>query len=164
MKLVRFGPKNQEKPGVIINGKRKDCSAYFKDWNRDFFLNNGLDALQKLVSMEGGKLLDVPESSRWGACIARPGMIMCIGLNYSDHAKESGLPVPEEPVLFMKAANTLSGPYDDVVIPKGSQKTDWEVELGIVLNTDVSYLENEAHAHKCIVGYCVVHDVSEREF
>jgi 2,4-diketo-3-deoxy-L-fuconate hydrolase len=164
MKLTRFGPKNQEKPAVVLNGHRRDCSAHFEDWNRDFFQNDGLNRLQQLIGQEGDQLPLVPADARWGAAIARPGMILCVGLNFSDHAKESGLAVPEEPVLFMKAANTLSGPYDDVAIPRNSQKTDWEVELGIVMGKDVSYLDNEAEAAAAIAGYCTVHDVSEREF
>ena len=164
MKLIRFGEKGAEKPGVLIEGVRKDCSAHFDDWNRDFFANNGLSKLSAILSSEGGSLPVVSENERWGSCVARPGMIMCIGLNYSDHAAESGMAVPEEPVLFMKATNTLSGPYDDVAIPKKSVKTDWEVELGIILKKDVLYLNDEAEAESAIAGYCVVHDVSEREF
>ena len=164
MKLTRFGAKNQEKPAVVLNGQRRDCSAHFEDWNRDFFQNDGLTQLQQLIDKEGDQLPLVPADARWGAAIARPGMILCVGLNFSDHAKESGLAVPSEPVLFMKAANTLSGPYDEVPIPRNSQKTDWEVELGIVMGQDVSYLKNEQEAAAAIAGYCTVHDVSEREF
>lgn len=164
MKLIRFGNPGAEKPGVLINDIRFDCSAYFDDWNHAFFQNDGLQRLTALLSDEGADLPEVPKSERWASPVARPGMIMCIGLNYADHAQESGMDIPKEPILFMKATNTLSGPYDAVTIPKNSTKTDWEVELGIVLNSDVSYLDNEAAAEKAIAGYCVVHDISEREF
>ena len=162
MKLIRFGDKDNEKPGVLIGNQRKDCSRHFQDWNRDFFNSGGLQELEALLAT--AQLPDVDAAERWGACVARPGMIMCVGLNYSDHAKEAGMDLPAEPVLFMKAANTLSGPYDDVTIPKNSQKTDWEVELGIVLSQDAHYLESEAAAKDYIAGFTVVHDVSERQF
>lgn len=164
MKLVRFGGKGSEKPGVFINNIRKDCSAHFQDWDRAFFVNGGLKKLSELIEKNGENLLEVPDHVRWGSCVSRPNMIMCIGLNYSDHAAESEMQVPKEPILFMKASNTLGGPYDDVAIPKGSHKTDWEVELAIVLKDDVLYLENEAEAEKAIAGYCIMNDISEREF
>ncbi len=164
MKLIRFGAKGSEKPGVLIDGVRKDCSAYFEDWNRDFFANNGLADLASKLQNKENSFPDVAEKERWGSCVARPGMIMCIGLNYSDHAAEAGMDVPTEPILFMKATNTLAGPYDDVAIPKNSAKTDWEVELGIVLKKDVIYSADEKEAEEAIAGYCLVHDVSEREF
>ena len=162
MKLIRFGNKGNEKPGVEISGRRFDCSGFFEDWNRDFFINDGLQALQDLLKDQD--LNVVPESERWANPIARPGIIICVGLNYSDHAEESGMDLPGEPVLFMKAANTINGPYDRVMIPKGSRQTDWEVELGIVLNRDVIYLEDEKEAANAIAGYCIVHDLSERDF
>lgn len=164
MKLIRFGAKGSEKPGVLIDGVRKDCSAYFEDWNRDFFANNGLAHLAAKLHNKENSFPDVDEKERWGSCVARPGMIMCIGLNYSDHAAEAGMDVPKEPILFMKATNTLAGPYDDVGIPKNSTKTDWEVELGIILKKDVLYLADEKEAEDAIAGYCLVNDVSEREF
>jgi 2-keto-4-pentenoate hydratase/2-oxohepta-3-ene-1,7-dioic acid hydratase in catechol pathway len=164
MKLLRFGPAGQEKPGILLGDGRKDCSAHFSDWDRDFFQNGGLEKLQKLIEEQGDKLPDVPASSRWGAPVARPGTIICVGLNYSDHAKESGMEAPEEPVVFMKATNTLVGPNDQVEIPKNSTKTDWEVELGIILKKDALYLADEAAAADCIAGYCVINDISERAF
>lgn len=164
MKLLRFGPAGKEKPGVLIGDSRKDCSGHFSDWNQDFFQNNGLEKLRALIDKKGDELPEVPAAARWGAPVARPRMIICIGLNYSDHAKESGMEAPEEPVVFMKATNTLVGPHDQVEIPKNSTKTDWEVELGIILKRDVLYLADEAAAEECIAGYCVVHDISEREF
>jgi len=164
MKLIRFGAKNSEKPGVEVNGKRLDCSAHFDDWNQDFFNNGGLNKLKAFLESDKNSLPEVDNSIRLGSPIARPGMIMCIGLNYSDHAEESGMELPKEPVLFMKATNTLSGPNDDIVIPPNSIKTDWEVELGIIINNDCYQLKNEAEGNESIAGYTLVHDVSEREF
>ena len=162
MKLIRFGLTGQEKPGVEIAGKRLDCSDYFENWDSNFFRSGGLLALKEVVKKQS--LREVPESERWSNPIARPGCIMCVGLNYSDHAKESGMDLPKEPVLFMKTTNTICGPFDEITIPKGSEKTDWEVELGVVLNRDVLYLKNMKEAEETIAGYCVVHDISEREF
>lgn len=164
MKLIRFGPKGQEKPGVYLEDARYDCSAHFEDWNREFFLTDGLSRLRDLLESGRELLPEVPKEARWGSCVARPGMILCIGLNYSDHAAESGMEPPKEPILFMKATNTLAGPYDEVAIPKGSTKTDWEVELAIVLKKDVLYLNDEAEAEAAIGGYCIMNDISEREF
>ena len=164
MKLIRFGNKEAEKPGIFINEKRLDCSSHFKDWDRPFFQNGGLSELKKMIDANDIQLPEVSEKERWANPIARPGMIMCIGLNYSDHAKESGMDIPTEPILFMKATNTIAGPFDEVTIPKNSTKTDWEVELGIVMGRNALYLEDEAAAENAIAGYCVVNDISEREF
>ncbi|WP_219225283.1 fumarylacetoacetate hydrolase family protein [Pedobacter antarcticus] len=162
MKLIRFGSYKNEKPGVLDeNGRRKDLSSLFVDWNYQFFMNDGL---RKLADIDLSAFPDVPEQERWGACVARPGKIICIGLNYSDHAAESGMPVPPEPIVFQKGANTVVGPYDPVLIPRKSVKTDWEIELGIVIGKDVRYLENIEDAPAYIAGYCISHDVSEREF
>ena len=163
MLLFRFGEKDQEKPGVVIGETKKDCSAHFTDWNREFFNNNGLEALKSLVD-DGGGLPDVPDGIRYGSCVARPGTLMCIGLNYSDHAEESGMEPPPEPVIFQKVSNAVIGPYDDVIIPKDSQKTDWEVELGVVIGRDALYLDSVEEAESHIAGYCISQDVSEREF
>jgi len=164
MQLVRFGEINNEKPGVLVGGVRRDCSAHFNDWNRDFFNNNGLDKLSKLLTDGKTVFPEVSADDRWGPCVSRPNMILCVGLNYSDHAIEAGMDIPEEPVLFMKATNTLCGPNDDVAIPRKSEKTDWEVELAIVIKKDLLYANNEAEALEAIGGYCIMHDVSEREF
>jgi 2,4-didehydro-3-deoxy-L-rhamnonate hydrolase len=165
MKLIRFGDYKKEKPGVeLAPGVRKDCSAHFLDWNSDFFSNNGLGRLAAFIKSKGDQLPNVPASARAGAPIARPGKVICIGLNYSDHAAESGMEVPKEPIIFMKAANTVVGPNDDVLIPRGSEKTDWEVELGIVIGSEARYLASAGEAAKHIAGYCVSHDVSERAF
>jgi len=161
MKLLRFGPEGSEKPGILVDGKRKDCSAHFSDWDRDFFNSGGLDQLSKV---DPASLPDVPDSARWAPCVARPGMIMCIGLNYSDHAAESGMEVPKQPIIFMKATNTLTGPNDDIPLPKNSEKSDWEVELAIILKKDVSYLSDEKEALDAIAGFAVMNDLSERAF
>ncbi|MFK5974831.1 MAG: fumarylacetoacetate hydrolase family protein [Flavobacteriaceae bacterium] len=163
MKLIRFGEVGNEKPGVLINGKRKDLSSKFKDWDRDFFQNNGLDKIKEIVN-DASALAGVPDDVRWASCVARPGKVICIGLNYSDHAEESGMPIPEEPIIFQKGANTVVGPFDDVLIPRNSKKTDWEVELGIIIGKDARYLESIVEAKNYIAGYCISHDVSEREF
>lgn len=162
MRLIRFGEVGKEKPGIEKDGVRYDCSTDFEDWNREFFNNDGLSQLSKLISTK--ELNVVSDDIRLGSPIARPGMIMCVGLNYSDHAQESGMHAPDEPILFMKATNTLAGPYDKVKKPSNSTKMDWEVELGVVLNKDVYMLENEAAAEDAIAGYCVVNDLSERAF
>lgn len=164
MKLLRFGEKGHEKPGVLLNGKRKDCSGAFEDWNRAFFQDNGLEKLKAFLTSHSDTLPDVPDSARHASCIARPGMIMCIGLNYSDHARESNMALPAEPIIFGKATNTLHGPFDDVQIPKNGDKTDYEIELGVVLKKEVTYLANEEEAAAAIAGYCIVNDLSERSF
>ncbi|MGB5172093.1 fumarylacetoacetate hydrolase family protein [Eudoraea sp.] len=164
MKLIRFGEKGAEKPGVIYQGKRLDCSGKFKDWDRAFFNSNGLDALQEFLKKEADGLPQLVDDVRHASCIARPGMIMCIGLNYSEHAAESNMEIPEEPIIFGKASNTLNGPYDNVAIPLGADKTDYEVELGVVLKKDVYGLKDEQEAKDAIAGYCIVNDLSERTF
>ena len=164
MLLFRFGEKDQEKPGVVLGESKKDCSAHFADWDREFFNNHGLEALKSLVDDGGEDLPDVPDGTRYGSCVARPGTLMCIGLNYSDHAEESGMEPPPEPVIFQKVSNAVIGPYDDVIIPKGSRKTDWEVELGVVIGQDALYLDSAEEAENYIAGYCVSQDVSERAF
>ena len=163
MKLIRFGEPGAEKPGVLNDGKRLDLSGYFADWDRKFFNTGGLDRVQELLD-GSNELPEVPEDSRWGACVARPGKVICIGLNYSDHAAESGMAIPEEPIIFQKGANAVVGPYDDILIPRGSEKTDWEVELGIVIGKDARYLASPEEARGHIAGYCISHDVSERAY
>jgi 2-keto-4-pentenoate hydratase/2-oxohepta-3-ene-1,7-dioic acid hydratase in catechol pathway len=163
MKLIRFGNAGEERPGLLINGKRKDLSLYFQDWNRTFFNKNGLKELELLLQ-EKISFPDVDEKERWGACVARPGKVICIGLNYSDHAKESGMELPKEPIVFQKGSNTVVGPYDPIIIPRNSKKTDWEVELGVIIGKDARYLSSVAEAADYIAGYCISNDVSEREF
>lgn len=162
MRLIRFGDKGNEKPGVEHNGKRFDCSKLFDDWNREFFNSDGLTKLEDLI--RENKLQEISNDTRLGCPIARPGMIICVGLNYSDHAAESGLTVPSEPIIFMKASNTIAGPFDDVTKPSNSNKMDWEVELGIVIGKDSYMLKDETEAVESIAGYCIVNDLSEREF
>lgn len=163
MKLIRFGDQENEKPGVYLDGKRKDLSQYFIDWDRSFFREGGLKKLEAVLQ-GNTDLPDVANDVRWASCISRPGKVLCIGLNYSDHAKESGMAIPAEPILFQKGANTVIGPYDNILIPRGSQKTDWEIELGIVIGKDARYLNSVEEAEEYIAGYCVSHDVSERAF
>ena len=163
MKLIRFGAAGQEKPGLFIDGKRKDLSKDFKDWDRDFFRGGGLKEVEKIIASKS-QLPDVSENERWGACIARPGKVIGIGLNYSDHAKESGMPVPSEPIVFLKGTNTVVGPNDPIIIPRKSKKTDWEVELGIIIGKDARYLNSVEESKQYIAGYCISNDVSEREF
>jgi 2,4-diketo-3-deoxy-L-fuconate hydrolase len=165
MRLVRFGPKGKEKPGILTGQNiRLDLSGRFADWNSKFFAEDGLQKLAEVAASQASSLAAVPESERWGAPVARPGKVICIGLNYSDHAKESGMPVPAEPIVFLKAANTVVGPYDEVLIPRMSEKTDWEVELGVVVGSEARYVESVEFAAAHIGGYCISHDVSERAF
>lgn len=162
MKLIRFGKFGAEKPGIIDNdGKRKDLSGAFSDWDRSFFQTGGLEKLRKL---DFSQFPDVDADIRLGSCVSRPGKVICIGLNYSDHAAESGMSIPEEPIIFQKGANTVVGPNDDILIPRNSKKTDWEVELGIIIGKDARYLDRVDDAKDYIAGYCISHDVSERAF
>ena len=163
MQLIRWGAPGAERPGVMLDGSRKDCSALFDDWTPAFFRAGGLESLRTLLASRT-PLPDVPVDARWGACVPRPGKVVCIGLNYSDHAAEIGAKIPREPIVFLKGTNTVVGPYDDVLIPRLSQKTDYEVELGIVIGCDARYLDAPADVAAHIAGYCIVHDVSEREF
>ena len=147
----------------MLDGLRKDCAAHFTDWTPAFFRTGGVQALRLLLA-QSPALPDVPADARWAACIPRPGKVVAIGLNYSDHAAEVGAKLPKEPIVFLKGTNTVVGPYDTVLIPRRSEKTDWEVELGIVIGSDARYLESIDDAAAHIAGYCIVHDVSEREF
>lgn len=162
MKIARFGPPGQEKTALIdTDGRRRDASSVVAEIDR---LSLEAGALDRLAKVELSSLPIVPDDARHGAPIARPGKIVCIGLNYSDHAAESGMAVPDEPIIFFKAPNTVVGPYDDIVIPRGGEKTDWEVELGIVIGRTARYLASEDEAYAYIAGYTVSHDVSERAF
>lgn len=164
MKLIRFGDPGNEKPGILdANNKRKDLSAAFKDWDREFFQKDGIKNLTSFLDTNNN-LPDVAEEARWASCVARPGKVLCIGLNYSDHAAESGMPVPAEPIVFQKGSNTVVGPYDNIIIPRKSEKTDWEVELAVIIGKNASYLDSPDEARDYIAGYCVGNDVSERAF
>ncbi len=164
MRLVRVGEVGAETPGLLRGSDVVDVSGYVRDYDRDFFASGDLAALSKWVDEHGGSLPLLSADARIGPPIARPGKIVCIGLNYSDHAEESGMAVPTEPVVFMKGADTVVGPYDDVRIPRSSTKTDYEVELGVVIGNTARYLDSHRAAADVIAGYCVSHDVSEREF
>lgn len=165
MRLIRFGPVGKEKPGALDKqGVRRDVSAKFNDWDMKFFQGDSSDQLAEMLHKDIATLPIVPESERWAAPVARPGKVICIGLNYSDHAAESGMPIPAEPIIFFKGSNTVVGPYDDIQIPRGSEKTDWEVELGVVIGKEARYLASPEAASQHIAGYCLTHDVSERAF
>jgi len=163
MKLIRYGAAGKEKTGVIINDTKYDTSAFGEDYNEAFFENDGLNRLKKFLADNEGKLPKVADGERLGSPIARPSKILCIGLNYADHAKETNAQVPAEPVLFMKSSTALVGPNDDVIIPLDSVKTDWEVELAVVIGKKASYVE-ESEALDYVAGYALHNDVSEREF
>jgi 2,4-diketo-3-deoxy-L-fuconate hydrolase len=163
MKLIRWGAIGKEKPGVIVNDLRYDTSALGGDYNEEFFENNGLERLEEFVKANNGKLIEIDQNERLGAPICRPSKIVCIGLNYVDHARETNAAIPVEPILFMKSTTSMVGPFDNIVIPKNSVKTDWEVELAIVIGKKASYVE-EASALDYVAGYVLHNDVSEREF
>lgn len=163
MKLIRFGEKGQEKTGVIIGENYYDTSSFGEDYNEAFFAADGLSRLQKFVEGSGDGLPKFSKEIRLGPPFARPSKIICIGLNYADHAKETGATVPKEPIIFFKATSAIIGPNDDVVIPKNSTKTDWEVELAVVIGKKASYVE-EGEAMNYVAGYCLHNDLSEREF
>ena len=161
MKLIRFGKEGKEKPGIHLDGKNYDLSAFIKDYDESFFEQNGLQKLTGIVNEE--KLPLVEDGQRIGSPIARPSKILCIGLNYAKHAKETGAAIPTEPILFMKSTSSLTGPFDNIIIPKNSEKTDWEVELGVVIGKKASYV-SEAEAMDYVAGYVLHNDVSERAF
>jgi len=163
MKLIRYGQAGKEKTGVIINGVKYDTSAFGGDYNEAFFENNGMARLTEFVKANEGRLIPIDENERLGSPITRPSKIVCIGLNYADHAHETNAPLPTEPVIFMKSTSSLVGPNDNIIIPKNSVKTDWEVELAVVISKKASYVE-EAEANDYIAGYVLHNDVSEREF
>ncbi|MBM0107165.1 fumarylacetoacetate hydrolase family protein [Steroidobacter sp. S1-65] len=161
MKLLRFGPPGQERPGLLdATGKIRDLSSVVTDIAGDALTPAGLD---RLASIDPSTLPRVEDGVRLGACVGRIGKFICIGLNFSDHAAESNLPIPSEPVVFGKWTSAVVGPNDDIEIPRGSLKTDWEVELGVVIGQGGRYIE-EAHAMSHVAGYCVINDVSEREY
>ncbi|MBL9034092.1 MAG: fumarylacetoacetate hydrolase family protein [Rhodospirillaceae bacterium] len=161
MKLLRYGPKGQERAGILDSqGRIRDLSGVMSDIAGDALLPEGL---QRLARQEIDKLPIVQGVPRLGPCVGKVGKFVCIGLNYADHAAESNLPIPKEPIIFMKATSAIIGPNDEVEIPRKSQKTDWEVELGIVIGKPAKYV-SESAAMEHVAGYCVVNDVSEREF
>ncbi|WP_431211116.1 fumarylacetoacetate hydrolase family protein [Puia sp. P3] len=163
MKLIRHGELNNEKTGIILDNISYDTSAFGEDYNERFFETDGLNRLKIWVMKNLGALPALPGGVRLGSPIARPSKIVCIGLNYVDHARETGATPPPEPVIFMKSTTALIGPNDNIVIPKNSKKTDWEVELAVVIGRRASYV-TEAEAMSYVAGYCLHNDVSEREF
>ena len=163
MKLIRFGQAGEEKPGVILEkGKRVDVSAFGEDYDEKFFESKGIERLSEWLKEEDN-LPEVSENERLGAPLCRPSKIVCIGLNYVKHAMESGNAVPEEPVVFFKSTTAIIGPNDDVIIPKGGEKADWEVELAVVIGQKTSYV-SEADAMNHVAGYVLHNDYSERAF
>ncbi len=164
MKLFRFGEIGKEKPGIETpDGKKLDCSAFGEDWNEDFLDTNGLERLAQWISDKTDTLPEIEKNSRIGSPIKRPSKIICVGLNYSLHAKESGMAVPEVPILFMKATSSLCGPFDPIIIPKNSTKTDWEVEMAVIIGKKATYVSKES-SMEYVAGYAVHNDVSERDF
>jgi 2,4-didehydro-3-deoxy-L-rhamnonate hydrolase len=160
MKLIRYGKPGFEKPGVLIDQQYYSAAAFFQDYNEAFFANNGILELKELLATDQ---LQPVEVERLGSPIARPSKIVCIGLNYRDHAAETGAAVPAEPVLFLKSTTALCGPFDDVILPRGSEKTDWEVELAVVIGKRASYIQ-EQDAFNYVAGYALHNDISERAF
>lgn len=163
MKLFRFGKKGEERPGVLMNNNRYDVAAFGQDYDEQFFGNDGLAKLQQFIQDNPGKLSPVPEDVRLGPPLCRPGKIICVGLNYRDHAIESKAPIPQEPILFFKSQTAICGPNDDLVLPKNSTKVDWEVELAVVIGKKASYVE-EDKAFDHVAGYLLHNDYSERAF
>lgn len=161
MRLVRYGSAGKEKPGILDSeGILRDLSNVIDDFEGSALLPA---SMQKLRNLKVADLTPVPETPRIGPCVGHVGKFICIGLNYSDHAKESGMTLPSEPVVFMKATSSICGPNDEIHIPRGSEKTDWEVELGVVIGSPAKYI-GERDAPSCVAGYCVVNDLSERAF
>ena len=161
MKLIRFGDSGHEKPGLEVNGVRYDVSHLVEDYSEAFFAGNGIERLRK--EFDPGRASRVGEGVRLGPPVSRPGKIICIGLNYRKHAEESGMAYPGEPIVFFKATSSLNGPNDPVIMPKNSRKTDWEVELAVVMGKRANYISRE-DALDFVAGYVLHNDVSEREF
>ncbi|CAN5813739.1 fumarylacetoacetate hydrolase family protein [soil metagenome] len=164
MKLIRFGTPGNEKPGLLLeDGRMIDASGFGEDYTEAFFEQNGLQRLQDWLQEKGADAPEVGEGERLGAPIARPSKIVCIGLNFTDHALESKMGIPAEPIIFFKATSSLVGPNDDLVLPKGSEKTDWEVELAVVIGKKASYVTEE-EALDYVAGYVLHNDYSERHY
>lgn len=163
MKLIRWIDNNTVKTGIVRQDEYYDTSSFGEDYNENFFETDGLNRLQKYISDNQSSLQKLPADIQLAAPVARPSKIICIGLNYADHAKETGATPPSEPVIFFKSTTALCGPNDDIIIPKNSVKTDWEVELAVVIGKKASYVE-ESEAMDYVAGYVLHNDVSEREF
>ena len=164
MKLIRKGEPNEESPGLLLpDGREVDVSSFGEDYDEVFFETNGLERLCEWLKENGENLPPFPENERYGSPIARPSKIVCIGLNYDDHARESGMEIPPEPVIFFKATSSFCGPNDNLILPRGGNKTDWEVELAFVIGKRASYVE-ESEAMDYLAGYALHNDYSERAF
>ena len=163
MKLIRFGKAGEEKPGIVIDDVYYDVSDFGEDYDENFFGTSGLNRLEKFLKENKNALPKIANNIRLASPVMRPSKIVCIGLNYADHAKETNATIPNEPVVFLKATSSLCGPFDDIIIPKNSEKTDWEVELAVVIEKKASYVD-EAGAMSYVAGYCLHNDVSERNF
>lgn len=164
MKLIRFGDPGKEKPGVqLTNGKRIDVSKFTSDFDIDFFNKSDISKLEDWVNEHGSSAPAVADSVRLGPPVTQTGKVVCIGLNYEDHAKEGGMDIPKEPIIFFKATSSIVGPNDDMIIPKNSKKTDWEVELAVIIGKKASYVSEE-NAMDYVAGYCIHNDYSEREY
>ena len=164
MKLIRKGEPNEESPGLLLpDGREVDVSSFGEDYDEVFFETNGLERLSEWLKENGENLPPFPENERYGSPIARPSKIVCIGLNYDDHARESGMEIPPEPVIFFKATSSFCGPNDNLILPRGGDKTDWEVELAFVIGKRASYVE-ESEAMDYLAGYALHNDYSERAF
>lgn len=163
MKLCRFGDIGNELPAIFEDGIRYDVSDFGLDYNEIFFTNDGILQLQQWFTENKSECPIVDENERWASCVARPSKIVCIGLNYALHAKETNAPIPREPIIFFKSTTALCGPNDNVIIPKNAAKTDWEVELAVIIGKKCSYIE-EAGAFDYVAGYCLHNDYSERAF
>lgn len=163
MKLIRYGSFGRETIGIHLNGKNYDLSEFGEDYNEHFFERNGLARLKDFINLNQNQLREIPAESRIGSPIARPSKLVCIGLNYLDHANETGAAIPKEPIIFLKSTTAMVGPFDDIMLPENSQKTDWEVEFGVVIGQTARYV-NESDALDYVAGYVLINDVSEREF
>jgi len=163
MKLFRFGEPGKEKPGILLDNKLYDASAFGEDYNEIFFENDGLNRLSKWLTQNQESLSVIKEGTRLGSCFQRPSKIICVGLNYTKHALESKMPLPPEPIIFFKSTSALCGPNDNLMIPRKSTKTDWEVELAVVIGKKATYVD-EKNSLDYVAGYCLHNDYSEREF
>lgn len=163
MKLLRFGDAGKEKPGILVDDEIVDVSSFGEDFGETFFTNDGIARLSSWFESQKATLPRAGKNVRLGAPFTRPSKIICVGLNYSKHAAESKMPVPTEPILFFKSTTSFTGPNEDVIIPRNSKKTDWEVELAVVIGKKATYVD-EAKAMDYVAGFCVHNDYSEREF
>jgi len=163
MKLIRYGEPGKEKPGVIIDDKKYGLPGFTGDYDEGFFGGDGLERLSGFIDANQNELEELADNVRLGPPVFKPSKIVCIGLNYADHARETNAPIPKEPILFFKSTTAIIGPNDDVIIPRNSKKTDWEVELAFIVGKKASYVDLE-NALDHVAGYCLHNDYSEREF